>query len=178
MDNQTSYRKYAMYLVLFAIILRLNGFFSSLTYDEIWSLENFANLSVYDIFTQLKLPNNHPLNTLFIKLVSRLNVDFIFIRLSALLSGIGVVLLLGVVANTIFKSKITTLVVLIASLFNYPLICFSQVARGYQLQCFLLLLYSVSLLWAYKSSNIDKKDIDENYKKEVIDALWELTFKM
>ena len=27
-------------------------------------------------------------------------------------------------------------------------------------------------------SNIDKKDIDENYKKEVIDALWELTFKM
>ena len=127
MDNQTSYRKYAMYLVLFAIILRLNGFFSSLTYDEIWSLENFANLSVYDIFTQLKLPNNHPLNTLFIKLVSRLNVDFIFIRLSALLSGIGVVLLLGVVANTIFKSKITTLVVLIASLFNYPLICFSQV---------------------------------------------------
>ena len=159
MENQTSFFKNVIYLVVFALLLRLNGFFASFSYDEIWSLENFANLSVYDIFTQLKLPNNHPLNTLFIKAICNLNLNFFLIRLLPLLSGVGVVCLLAVIAKELLKSKYSILVVLIASLFNYPLICFSQVARGYQLQCFLLLVYSLSLIFAYKQSQLNNKNL-------------------
>jgi hypothetical protein len=77
----------------------------------------------------------------------------LLIRLLPLVSGIGVVILLAIIAKEFVKSKYSILVVVIASLFNHPLISFSQVARGYQLQCFLLLVYSFSLIFAFKYSN-------------------------
>jgi hypothetical protein len=80
MENQTSFFKNVIYLVVFALLLRLNGFFASFSYDEIWSLENFANLSVYDIFTQLKLPNNLSTSQELIRLKRRCIVNFLVRR--------------------------------------------------------------------------------------------------
>ena len=62
-------RRFAAGIILLAaLLIRLFGMlFSPLEYDEIWSLENFSALGATRIFTDLALPNNHPLNSLFVK---------------------------------------------------------------------------------------------------------------
>ncbi|MEI3003596.1 MAG: hypothetical protein V8T87_03105 [Victivallales bacterium] len=39
----------------------------NLEYDEIWTFAHYVKLPLREIFTELAVPNNHPLNTLFIK---------------------------------------------------------------------------------------------------------------
>ena len=41
-----------------------------LLYDEFWTLLNFVQLDIFRILTDLSLPNNHPLNTLMLKIFS------------------------------------------------------------------------------------------------------------
>ena len=55
-------------LVLSGIALRLYGLRTrNLEYDEIWTFAHYVKLPLREIFTELAVPNNHPLNTLFIK---------------------------------------------------------------------------------------------------------------
>ena len=51
-----------------ALILPCALMTANFTYDEFWSLINFAPLNIFQILTDLSLPNNHPLNTLFLKI--------------------------------------------------------------------------------------------------------------
>ena len=84
--------------LLAGALLRISGLFSSLEYDEIWTLESFAPQPLSVIFTDLALPNNHPLNTLGVKLCIACFDNPCLIRLPALLTGLGSLLLFPVVA--------------------------------------------------------------------------------
>lgn len=84
--------------LLVGALLRISGLFSSLEYDEIWTLESFAPQPLSVIFTDLALPNNHPLNTLGVKLCIACFDNPCLIRLPALLTGLGSLLLFPVVA--------------------------------------------------------------------------------
>ena len=58
---------YSAMIVVLALCLRLPWLYNALEYDELWSLQNYAPLSIGQILTDLGLPNNHPLNSLWLK---------------------------------------------------------------------------------------------------------------
>ena len=65
-----SVKHIAIGIVLLALLMRLPEMFISLAYDEIWTLLNFANLDFVRLLFDLELPNNHPLNSILIKLLT------------------------------------------------------------------------------------------------------------
>ena len=130
-----------------ALILRLESFWGYFEYDEIWSLENFSKLSVWQICTDLSLPNNNPINTLWIKIVTILNLPIRFIRLLSLLAGLCSLFCIGIIAY-LFSGKKKEVVIFSIAFFaiSAPNIVYSQQARGYSLQEFFLLLYMVGVM--------------------------------
>ena len=54
-------------LILAGCALRLGNFFDALEYDEIWTLERYVAAPVSAIFSDLAIPNNHPLHSCLIK---------------------------------------------------------------------------------------------------------------
>ena len=75
-------------IFLLAFLLRLPEFFSSLAYDEIWTLSNFAPLKIRQLLFDLELPNNHPLNSILIKFIASFDPPVEFIRLPNLLANL------------------------------------------------------------------------------------------
>ena len=66
-------QKHCIFIILLvAAVLRLPGLSGEWQYDEIWTLFNFTDLSAGQILTDVSLPNNHPVNTLLMKLLSPL----------------------------------------------------------------------------------------------------------
>lgn len=132
-----------------ALLVRFVGMaFSPLEYDEIWTLENFSNLSVGRIFTDLALPNNHPLNSLFVKLWSAFVAQPQYIRLHSLVSGALSVALAGVLARGFFRSRSAALWSMFFMALSAPAAVYSGLARGYSLQLCFLLLFSCGLAWS------------------------------
>ena len=76
-------------LVLVALLLRVDQLSSSLSYDEIWTLQNYSELPLSQIFTDLELPNNQPLNTVAVKILAFLLPIPAVVRLHSLLAGVG-----------------------------------------------------------------------------------------
>lgn len=71
-----------------AALFRLFRLDAALEYDEIWTLENYASASLKVIFTELALPNNHPLNSLAVKLTAFSGGAPQWIRLVPFLAGV------------------------------------------------------------------------------------------
>ncbi|MBQ9500832.1 MAG: hypothetical protein IJU70_01620 [Lentisphaeria bacterium] len=135
-------------LLIFAAgaFLRTRTLFGALEYDEIWSLENFAGLSVMKIFTELALPNNQPLNSLWIKFVSAVGGPVWSIRLHSLLASLAALPLAGFVSWVLAGKKKTAFLWTMAFLaLSAPDIVYASLARGYALQVFFLALFAAGL---------------------------------
>ena len=111
-------------IIAIAALLRFPNIVSALEYDEIWTLENFSRLDVFRLLTELALPNNQPLNSLFVKLVVTLGGPVWAIRLHSFIAGILLLPLAGFIAYVLSeKNKLAAL----AAMDNY----FFFVAKRY-----------------------------------------------
>lgn len=137
-------------LTLGALILRLFRFDYALEYDEIWTLKNYAVASLTEIFTNLSLPNNHPLNSLFVKLISQTGAPPQWIRLAPLIAGVLSVPLAGIASFALWRRRNTALWAMFFLAVLPGAVFYSQQARGYSLQLCLLLVYIVGLVTVRK----------------------------
>ena len=146
--NVLTIQKIFVFVFLSALFLPLLLMPEHLTYDEYWSLYNFTPLGVGDVLTDLSLPNNHPLNTLFMKLFTdgEVAVSAVLLRSLSLICGALIPCFCGMLAYK-WSSENRETAFLCASLlafFSVPLVVYSGLARGYALQLFFILL----CLWA------------------------------
>ena len=146
LDNR--YLILAAAILLAAFCLRLGTFFAPMEYDEIWTLENFSAKPVRQILTDLATPNNHPLNTLFVKLWRHCFDLPQLIRLHSFVFGMLSILLTGVLALGLFRSRAAALFGMLFIAFDAAAVCYSVLARGYSMQLFFLLLFSCGLVWS------------------------------
>ena len=144
------------YRIIFAAILvaafamRINMFFGPLEYDEIWSLGYIQN-PVGKILTDLATPNNHPLNTLFMKMwqnCPELSTIPQLIRVHSLVFGMLSVVLTGMLARALFRSRTAALLSMLFIAFDAAAVCYSDLARGYSTQLFFLLCFANGLAWS------------------------------
>lgn len=111
--------------------------------DEIWSI-NIARSAetAADIFSRFHFDNNHPLNTLFLYYVQAQHAPS-FYRLFAVLSGIGSVFLVGLIARHEWGEPEAFCSIALAGT-SYPLLLYFSEARGYgPAMFFALLSYAV-----------------------------------
>ena len=135
-------------LLIFAAgaLLRVQSLFGALEYDEIWSFENFSALPVLKIFTELALPNNQPLNSLWIKFVCAVDGPIWSIRLHSLAASLAALPLAGFVSWVLAGRRKAAFLWSMAFLaFSAPDIVYAALARGYALQVFFLALYAAGL---------------------------------
>ena len=144
------YRLIFAAILFAALAMRLLMFLGPMEYDEIWSLGNIDN-SVWKLFTDLATPNNHPLNSLFMKLwqncpgISELPQ---LTRLHSLIFGMLSVVLVGVLALGFFHSRAAALFSMLFFAFDAAAVYYSDQARGYSTQLFFLLLFACGLAWS------------------------------
>lgn len=136
--------------LLIGLATRFTNVNSGLEYDEIWTLSNFAPLPLSRILTDLALPNNHPLNTLGVKLCVALFDSPWTIRLPALLAGIGSLLLVPLIAFLWSRRKVAAWIATLIFALCHPVFLYAQQARGYSIQLFFLLLFATGFLLAGK----------------------------
>ena len=134
---------YSAGIMVLALCLRLPWMYNAFEYDEIWSLQNYGPLSVWKILTDLGLPNNHPLNSLWMKLFAGTD-SRIMLRMHSLLAGLGTVLAGGGFALYYFRSRKAAWATMLCLAVSFPLIAYSQAARGYSLQTFFITLFALS----------------------------------
>jgi len=135
-------------LVLMAVVtcagayLRLAGAITrGLEYDEIWTVQHYVPLDLKGIFTELATPNNHPFSSLLIKWsLGTFGSHFLALRLPCLVAGTLLIPLVGTIAWLLFSSRTAALASSIFCAFNGNLIHYSNTARGYMLQAFLISL--------------------------------------
>ena len=134
-------------------MLRINGLFSELQYDEIWSLQYFIPLDVFKILTDLALPNNHPVNTLILKFLHGISYEPAFLRMGVFLSGLATVWLAGKIAETASGEKNAKFAAMLLCAVSPALILYSVTARGYSYQITGLLLVIYALLRCARNEN-------------------------
>ena len=139
--------KLLLFLALFAIALRVGNFFSALDYDEIWTMTYFSSKGVKAIFTELSLPNNQVLNSLCVKGALALGLPVWGIRLHSLIAGLLAVMLMVPIGIRLGKTRGAGFWSAVFLLCSAPAAIYSQLARGYELQLFFLLLYTWGLLY-------------------------------
>ena len=146
------------YRILFCAILiaalgvRLLMFLGPMEYDEIWSL-GYVDKSVGAILTDLATPNNHPLNSLFMKVwLSCPEIAELpqLTRLHSLIFGMLSVTLTGMLALGIFRSRAAALFSMLFLAFDAAAVFYSDQARGYSTQLFFLLCFANGLVWSGK----------------------------
>lgn len=148
-EQSTSLKGYTLGLILLlttAVLLRIWAASGDFWLDEIWSL-NFAKSasSPVDIVTKMHHDNNHILNTLNLYLLGDQENWFNY-RLFSIVTGIGLVALLGYISFQRGPLESVTTVLLAA--LSYPLILYSSEARGYTPSAFFSLL-SYALIRSY-----------------------------
>ncbi len=141
------YKKLLLLLLLFAAATRISHLFAALDYDEIWTMTYFSTRSIKAIFTELALPNNQPLNSLFVKLSLCLALPLWGIRLHSLISGVLAVMLMVPIGIRLTGSRGAGFWSALFLLCSAPAAVYAQLARGYELQLFLLLLYTWGILY-------------------------------
>lgn len=135
-------RKIVRWIFLTALVVPLALMTEYLTYDECWSLLHFSPLGVFQIMTDLALPNNHPLNTLLLKILSCVCDIPLWLRLPSLLCGAMIPVLCGELAFCWSRRNRIFALISAGSLaaISVPIAVYSALARGYALQLFFLLL--------------------------------------
>ena len=146
--NRIPRRCFALAIILLSLVLCASWVLSlPLEYDEIWTLENFANLDAWRIINDLALPNNHPLNTLFVKLWSGCVTMAQMIRLHSLVSGVVAVGLTGVLARGIFHSRRAAAWCMLFMALSAAVVGYASRARGYAPQLLFVLLFGCGVVW-------------------------------
>lgn len=114
-----------------ALIWRVSYLTASFTYDELWSLLNFSGLDCGQILTDLSLPNNHPVNTLVLKLVSGISGNFTVLRLPVLAAGCASAVLTGKLLKKWTDDDFAGTAAQVLALFSLPLVIAGTRCRGY-----------------------------------------------
>ena len=133
-------------ILLAAALLRILAFSPGLEYDEIWTMRNYSARDLWTILNDLATPNNHPLNSLFVKGMLWISGTAWSIRFPSFLAGLGTVALTGYLAFLLFRSRLAALAAMIPVAANPALILYSVTARGYSVQTMLILAYAVSVV--------------------------------
>ena len=122
------------------ILLRIFSFgYGSLEYDEIWTLTYYVPGSWLSIFTDLATPNNHPLHSLLAKIsLGIFGKSIAALRLPALLAGCALMPLLWYTVHKIKPGSGAGLITVAWSSFYGYSLYYSQAARGYSMQMFLV----------------------------------------
>ena len=144
---EKKYRIGFLAVLLVAFGMRINMLFGPLEYDEIWTLGYVQN-SVAKIFADLATPNNHPLNTFFVKLWWNAFGIPQLIRLHSLVFGMLSVALTGMLALGLFRSRAAALMSMVFIAFDAAAVYYSDQARGYSTQLFFLLCFACGLVWS------------------------------
>ena len=120
---------------------------SNFVFDELWTIQNFLPLGIGQILTDLSLPNNHPLNTLMMKIMSSFSGLPLILRLPSLICGAMIPVFCGELAWRWSRSNRRTALISAAllAMFSVPLAVFAGICRGYALQLFFLLLCVLSM---------------------------------
>jgi hypothetical protein len=115
-------------LLALSLLLRSWASLDAFWLDEIWSyyLSTLVNQPV-DILTEIRIDNNHPLNTFYMYLVGD-QANWAIYRLPALLLGTATVAILGLSSKELNGTPWITMLLGAVSL---PLIQYSSEARGY-----------------------------------------------
>jgi len=119
-------------------------------YDELWTLFHFAGAdSVWQIFRELAVPNNHPLHSLFVRLVvNETDVAELWVRLPSLIAGICLLALVPIGAWLVSRDRNTTVLTAVWCALNAPLLHFAQAARGYTMQSALIVGFALLIYLA------------------------------
>ena len=141
------WQKLLLLLFLFAAATRVTHLFAALDYDEIWTLTYFSTRDLKAIFTELALPNNQPLNSLFARFILTAGLPLWCIRLHSLIAGIAAVMLMVPIGIKLGRSRGAGFWSALFLLCSAPAAAYSQLARGYELQLLGLLLYAWGLLY-------------------------------
>jgi len=147
-DARRRRRLFWIVLLLFGCALRCRELLAPLAYDEIWSLQQYAPLGAWRILTDLALPNNHPLNSFYLKLLTVFAAPISTLRLHSFLAGVLSIPLAGAVAFGVWRSRRAAAAAALFLTFSAPAIAYSQLARGYGMQLMFLLLYSFGIAWS------------------------------
>ena len=134
------FRITALAVMLSAFAVRAGLLFRSLQYDELWSWQFFSQLELKEILFSLSLPNNHPLNTLAIKLAGVFTQDIFAIRYFPLLCGMLLIPVVYFVMEVWSKDRLTASLAAVFTAFSAPFITYSALARGYIPQAFFFAL--------------------------------------
>lgn len=130
-------------VILVGALLRINGLFSSFEYDEIWTIKSWLPLSWWRILTEFSAPNNHPLNSLFMKLFTLHSPgNIILLRLPNLICGIALMPLVYFLAKMLTKNRQIALLSMAMTAFHSGLIYYSHCARGYSMVTFWVILFT------------------------------------
>lgn len=118
----------SMALCALALALRIRIAGDAFWLDEIWSyyLSQLMQ-SPWDAFSEIRIDNNHLLNTLSLYLLGE-QPNWIVYRLPALFSGVATVALIGVAAREL---DIRPWLAMLLATVSLPLIQYSAEARGY-----------------------------------------------
>lgn len=133
-----------------AAVLRVLAFSPGLEYDEIWTARNYSVRDVWTILNDLATPNNHPLNSLFVKWMLFFPASAWSIRFPSFIAGLASVALSGWLGFLLFRSRLTAFTGMVLTAVNPALILYSVTARGYSMQTALILLYAVLTVLAYR----------------------------
>ena len=137
----------AVGLLVVGAAIRAPRLFTSLFYDEIFSIQHFAALPWYQIPLVQEGFNNHPLNSLWLWAISHVSSAEAMLRLPAYLAGVGSLWLLFQVGRHLGGPLAGLLSLWLAALSSYHL-WYSTLARGYMPGLFLVLLGLVVFLRA------------------------------
>jgi hypothetical protein len=143
---EKKYRVIFAAILVAALCMRLMMFLWPMEYDEFWTI-GYTGSSVGRILTDLATPNNHPLNTLFVKFW-RSCFDIVqLIRLHSLVFGMLSVVLTGMLARGLFHSRVPALLSMLFMAFDAAAVYYSDQARGYSAQLFFLLLFACGIAY-------------------------------
>ena len=131
---QLSPRQYTGIFLVAAALLRLPGLFGEMQYDELWSSAMFSDKSIFRILIDIELPNNHPVNSLILKMLSAISAEPCFLRLGVYIAGTISVLLCGKIAYLATGKRSAEIAALFLASTTPALILYSSVARGYIFQ--------------------------------------------
>lgn len=137
-------------VLIAAAVLRMLAFSPGLEYDEIWTVRNYSARDLWTILNDLATPNNHPLNSLFVKWMLLFSDTAWSIRFPSFFAGLASVGLTGWLAVLLFRSRFAALTAMIFVAANPALILYSITARGYAVQTSLILLYAVIAALCYR----------------------------
>ena len=137
-------------LVVFAALAAIrvmNVLWNTPEYDEIWTVQNYMDIPVRAVFSDVSTPNNHVLNTLGIRFfLSVIPHHNLAVRMTALLGFCALFAILLRASLLFFRSSFVRGAVLATTLLNGMLLHYAETARGYSLQSFFVFGLFLALL--------------------------------